>query len=82
MKKESPATIPPLDTGNICFGLDRETDERSLIVFIERFAAPALLGTLIPRLDDAELTAILDFLSRLMHKHISEAEYHRLFLRD
>lgn len=64
----------------ICFGLDRPTDEASLIAFIERFARPALLATLAPRLSDGEITATLDFLTNLMQKHLSDKEYHRLFL--
>ena len=66
----------------ICFGLDRTTDEASLVAFIERFARPALLAALIPRLADEEITATLDFLTNLMQKHLSDTEYHRLFLAD
>jgi hypothetical protein len=72
----------PLKAESICFGLNRETDEHSLASFLQRFAEPAFLQTLIPRLEDEEITALLDFLSRLMHKHCSEKEYHRLFLKD
>ncbi len=79
----SPKTHPtPLKAANICFGLNRETDERSLAAFLQRFAEPAFLQTLIPRLKEEEITSLLDFLSRLMHKHCSEKEYHRLFLKD
>ena len=78
--KKTPPT--PLKAANICFGLNRETDERSLTAFLQRFAEPAFLQTLIPRLEESEITSILDFLSRLMHKHCSEKEYHRLFLKD
>ncbi|MFA6283800.1 MAG: hypothetical protein WC633_06640 [Desulfurivibrionaceae bacterium] len=72
----------PLKAANICFGLNRETDERSLEAFLQRFAEHEFLQTLIPRLEAGEITSLLDFLSRLMHKHCSEKEYHRLFLKD
>jgi hypothetical protein len=72
----------PLKAQDICFGLNRETDERSLTAFLQRFADPPFLQTLIPRLEEEEITSLLDFLSRLMHKHCSEKEYHRLFLKD
>lgn len=79
----TPKTPPnPLKAANICFGLNRETDELSLAAFLQRFAEPDFLQTLIPRLKDDEITSLLDFLSRLMHKHCSEKEYHRLFLKD
>lgn len=71
---------PP--TTPICFGLDRPTDETSLMAFIEHFARPNLLATLIPRLSDNEITATLDFLTDLMQKHLSDKEYHRLFLAE
>ena len=78
--RKTPPT--PLKTADICFGLNRETDERSLAAFLQRFAEPAFLQTLIPRLKEEEITSLLDFLSSLMHKHCSEKEYHRLFLKD
>jgi len=66
----------------MAFGLDRATDERSLIQFMERFARPELLATLIHRLEDQEIIALLDHLSDLLKNHLHEAEYHRLFLKD
>ncbi|HSR35996.1 MAG TPA: hypothetical protein VLL73_02360 [Desulfurivibrionaceae bacterium] len=69
-------------TSPICFGLDRPTDEASLAAFVGRFARPALLAALIPRMADEEITATLDFLTKLMHNHLSDKEYHRLFLAE
>ena len=80
--KKIPDTSPPLPHEEICFGLDRQTDERSLLAFIQNFADPVFLQHLIPRMTEEEILATLDFLSRLMHKHLSEGEYHRLFLKD
>lgn len=73
---------PPLPLTQICFGLDRTTDEQSLAAFIDRFADPELLAVLIPRLTDRELTAVLDFLTNLMQEHLSDSDYHRLFTKD
>ena len=64
----------------ICFGLNRQTDERSLAAFIQRFARPELLAVLLPRMADEDITTTVDFLTRLMRKHFSEKEYHQLFL--
>jgi len=72
----------PLKAEDLCFGLNRETDERSLAAFLQRFAEPDFLKVLIPRMEEGEITSLLDFLSRLMHKHCSEKEYHLLFLKD
>lgn len=76
--KQQPMARPE----EICFGLNRQTDEKSMAAFLTRFADPAFLEILIPRLANDEITAMLDFLTNLMHKHVNEAEYHRLFLRD
>lgn len=77
-----PKQHPMVRPEEICFGLNRQTDERSMAAFLTRLADPAFLDILIPRLTDGEITAMLDFLTSLMHKHVNEAEYHRLFLQD
>ncbi|MCD6390295.1 MAG: hypothetical protein J7L69_12860 [Desulfobulbaceae bacterium] len=66
----------------ICFGLDRDMDCRSLAAFLKRFSNDTLLATLIPRMSDDDITATLDFLTGIMHKHLRENEYHRLFLAE
>lgn len=69
-----------MDINEICFGLNRETDEQSLSHFINRFSSPAVLETLVPRMTDAEITETLDFLSKIMGNHLNKKEYHTLFL--
>jgi hypothetical protein len=69
-----------IDPSQICFGLNRRTDEQSLAHFISRFASPAVLEALIPRMTDTEITETLDFLSKIMANHFQESEYHTLFL--
>ena len=64
----------------ICFGWNRQTDERSLRKFLKKFSGDNMLEALIPRLTDKELTAIVDLLTETMKNHLSEVEYHRLFL--
>ncbi len=71
-----------MDAREISFGWDRATDERSLAAFLQRFSRPALLEALLPRLSDPEIGDLVDHLSRLMRRHLSEGEYHRLFLAD
>jgi len=66
----------------IAFGFDRATDERSFGLFLERFVDKKLLETLLPRLQDEDILATVDFLTGIMHKHLSEKEYHRLFLAE
>ena len=76
MKKESIAFE------EICFGLNRQTDERSLALFLGLFNQDKLLQALIPRLTDEEITGLVDQLTALLHNHLQEKEYHELFLGD
>ncbi len=69
-----------LDFRSICFGLNRETDERSLAIFLQLFSRDELLQSLVPRLGDEEITDIVDQLTGVLRKHLQESEYHELFL--
>ena len=82
MNDKTTASNPAITTDEICFGLNRETDEKSLAAFIQKIATPDILKAMIPRMNDREISATLDFLSQLMHKHLTKKEYHRLFLKD
>jgi TorA maturation chaperone TorD len=66
----------------ICFGLNRETDERSLDIFLQLFSRDELLQTLIPRLGDDEIIQLVDQLTTVLRNHLQEDEYHELFLGD
>ena len=66
----------------IAFGFDRATDEKSFVMFLERFIDKKLLETLLPRLQDEDILATVDFLTGIMHKHLSEKEYHSFFLAE
>ncbi|MCU0561114.1 MAG: cytoplasmic protein [Desulfobacterales bacterium] len=68
--------------GLVGFGLDRPTDESTLMVYLQKFSDDALMGVLLPRLSDAELSDLFDRMNRLMRRHLSEGEYHRLFLKE
>jgi len=70
------------DPAEIIFGLDRSTDERSLAAFLAIFARPGLLDALTPRMSDAELHGLVDTLTGLLRRHLSEEEYHSLFLGE
>jgi hypothetical protein len=69
-------------TGLVGFGLDRETNENTLIYYLQKFSDDAVMAAIIKRLDDRELADVFDLISRLLHRHFTEAEYHRLFLKD
>jgi hypothetical protein len=68
--------------GMMAFGYSREEDERSLIVFLQKFSDDDLMQLLRSRVSDSEIENLIDLLMGLMKKHLSEKEYHHYFLKD
>ena len=68
--------------GLVGFGFNRETDEKTIIYYLQKFSDDAVMHTLVKRMADKELIAIFDLLTRLLKSHLSEEEYHSLFLKD
>lgn len=64
------------------FGLDRATDEQSLITFLKQFSEDRLLGTLVPLMSEEEIHQVVDLLTMVMRNHLSGEEYHSLFLGE
>jgi hypothetical protein len=68
--------------GLIGFGLDRETDEKTIICYLQKFSDDAVMAAIIRRMEDGELLEVFDLVNRLLRRHFTEPEYHRLFLKD
>ena len=68
--------------GLIGFGWDRETDENSIICYLQMFSDDLLLKSLVKKLSDEELTDIHMTINRLLKTHLSDSEYHKLFLKE
>ena len=68
--------------GLVGFGLNRETDENTIVYYLQKFSDDQLMEVLKCRLNDNELAALFDIISNLLRKHLSEDEYHRLFLKE
>jgi len=66
----------------LAFGLSRETDEDTVICYLQKFSDDELMRALIGRLSDEELEEIVQLLMRLMRKHFTDAEYHQYFLKE
>jgi len=81
MSKHSHNHVETYD-GLIGFGLDRETDENTIIYYLQKFSDDTLMGELVKRLTDDELDEIFSLLTRLLKKHLKDSEYHTLFLKD
>jgi hypothetical protein len=68
--------------GIVGFGLDRETNENTIICYLQKFSDDAFIETIVKRMTDEELEEIFLLVSRLLKQHLSESEYHRLFLKE
>jgi hypothetical protein len=64
------------------FGWDRETDEKTVICYLQMFSDDTLMQLLRSRLTDAELEEIYFLINRLLRTHLNDGEYHRLFLKE
>ncbi len=81
MKKDTHNFIHEYD-GLGAFGLNRETDEATIMFYLQKFSEDSFLKALVPRLLDEELEGIYIFINDKLKKHLSEDEYHTLFLKD
>ena len=64
------------------FGMDRKTDEETVLFYLQKFSEDNLMKMLLPRLSDEELEEIYLFINTKLKAHISEEEYHSVFLKD
>lgn len=64
------------------FGLNRKTDEETIMFYLQKFSEDLFLKTILPRLSDEELEEIYGFINDKLKHHLSENEYHHLFLKD
>ncbi len=81
MAKHTHSLVETYD-GLVGFGLDRKTDEKTTIYYLQKFSDDELMEHLIVRLTDDELNEIFSTLTRLLKKHLTNPEYHSLFLKD
>jgi hypothetical protein len=66
----------------ICFGLTSELDKQSFSCFLQLAGRRELADVLASRLSSAEIESFVDSFMVLLRRHLSEDEYHLLFLRD
>jgi len=81
MKKHRHDFVETYD-GIVAFGFSREVDEKSLIYYLQKFSEDEFAAKLVPRLSDEEINRIFELIGSIMRKHITDKEYHSLFLKD
>lgn len=68
--------------GLVGYGADRETDENTVIYYLQKFSDDRFMAMMTKRMTDAELLELFELINRLLRKHLKEFEYHNLFLKD
>ncbi len=68
--------------GLVGYGLNRETNENTLVCYLQKFSDDELMKVLMSRLSDLEMDDMFDRISALLSRHLTEEEYHRLFLKE
>lgn len=68
--------------GVAAFGLGRKPNEETIQFLLQKFTDDAVLSALIPRMTDQELEELHDQIYIYLKRHLSEDEYHNLFLKD
>lgn len=71
-----------IDPHQMCFGLNLELDRESLTAFLQLMGRPSLAETLAGRLSSTEIHELVQSLTGVLKNHMSEAEYHQLFLNE
>jgi hypothetical protein len=66
----------------ICFGLSSQLDKESLSCFLQLAGRREFADFFADRLTSAEIDTLVESFMVLMRRHLSEDEYHRLFLQD
>jgi len=68
--------------GLLGYGLDRQTNEDTVQVYLQKFSDDQLMQTILKRMTDDDLADVFEFTSKIMKKYLTEAEYHQLFLKE
>lgn len=66
----------------MAFGWDRESNENTIICYLQMFSDDAVMQKLRHRLKDEEIEEIYFLINRLLRTHFNDGEYHRLFLKE
>ena len=68
--------------GLVGYGADRETDENTVVYYLQKFSDDNFMALMAKRMTDEELLELFDLVNRLLKNHLTESEYHKLFLKE
>lgn len=68
--------------GLVGYGADRETDENTIIYYLQKFSDDRLMALITKRMTDEEMLELFNLINRLLKNHLTEVEYHKQFLKE
>ncbi|MDY0186518.1 MAG: cytoplasmic protein [Syntrophus sp. (in: bacteria)] len=68
--------------GLVGYGLDRQTDEDTVQLYLQKFSDDSLMKTILKRMSDEDLSEVFDVMGKMLKKYLTEPEYHLLFLKE
>ena len=68
--------------GMAAYGLDRESNENTVRYYLQKLSDDDLMEALLPRMSDEELDALFELTVKMLRKHLTDREYHELFLKE
>jgi len=68
--------------GLVGYGADRETDENTVVYYLQKFSDDNFMALMAKRMTDKELLELFDLVNRLLKNHLTAIEYHTLFLKE
>jgi hypothetical protein len=81
MGKHSHRFVETYD-GMGAYGLDRESNEDTVQLYLQKFSDDSLMKTVLKRMTDEDLDEVFSIAGKMLKKYLNEAEYHQLFLKD
>jgi hypothetical protein len=81
MAKHSHNFVETFD-GFLGYGMDRRSNENMLQVCLQKFSDDRLMSIILKRMTDGEMNKLFEILSSMLKEHLSEDEYHKLFLKE
>jgi hypothetical protein len=81
MTKHSHRFVETFD-GFLGYGLDRQSNEDTVQLYLQKFSDDHLMNTILKRMTDDDLAELFDITSKMLKTYLTEPEYHQLFLKE
>ena len=81
MAKHSHRFVETFD-GIVGYGLDRQSNEDTVQLYLQKFSDDQLMKTILKRMTDDDLTEVFEITGKMLKKYLTEPEYHQLFLKE